>query len=148
MTEQGGFTGDETEPIRPNFSPSNVPPAGWYPVDGEQRYWDGIGWTEHRAPAAGSPYYGQGYYGQGYEAPLVITDARSNNSVEIVIAWIFTVVSLGYMFPWAIAATRGKSNSWAVGLLTFFLGWTFVAWFAALVLACLPHQRMLVHYRS
>lgn len=25
-------------------------PAGWYPLDGEQRYWDGTGWTEHTAP--------------------------------------------------------------------------------------------------
>lgn len=30
-------------------------PAGWYPAaDGSQRYWDGIQWTEHTAPAAGA----------------------------------------------------------------------------------------------
>lgn len=29
-------------------------PAGWYPAaDGSQRYWDGVQWTEHTAPAAG-----------------------------------------------------------------------------------------------
>ena len=27
-------------------------PPGWYPSEGEQRYWDGEQWTEHRAPAA------------------------------------------------------------------------------------------------
>ncbi len=33
-------------------------PAGWYPDpdgSGGQRYWDGSGWTEHRAPAAHEP---------------------------------------------------------------------------------------------
>ena len=25
-------------------------PAGWYPVGGLQRYWDGRGWTAHTAP--------------------------------------------------------------------------------------------------
>lgn len=32
-------------------------PAGWYPdptVPGQQRYWDGTGWTEHTAPGPGS----------------------------------------------------------------------------------------------
>ena len=31
-------------------------PAGWYPdpeLPGQQRYWDGLAWTEHRAPGAG-----------------------------------------------------------------------------------------------
>jgi hypothetical protein len=31
-------------------------PGGWYPdpeVPGQQRYWDGSGWTEHRAPGSG-----------------------------------------------------------------------------------------------
>lgn len=31
-------------------------PAGWYPVQGgNQRYWDGTAWTDHVAPAPGSP---------------------------------------------------------------------------------------------
>jgi hypothetical protein len=32
----------------------STPPASWYPDPehaGWQRYWDGTGWTEHRAPA-------------------------------------------------------------------------------------------------
>ena len=32
---------------------SDLPPANWYPdpeVPGQQRYWDGTRWTEHRAP--------------------------------------------------------------------------------------------------
>ncbi len=35
--------------------PGPMPPAGWFPdpqVPGQQRYWDGTRWTEHRAPGA------------------------------------------------------------------------------------------------
>jgi hypothetical protein len=34
---------------------SDTTPAGWYPdpeMPGQQRYWDGTQWTEHRAPGA------------------------------------------------------------------------------------------------
>jgi hypothetical protein len=44
------------------------------------------------------------------------------------------------MLPWAVAATRGKSNALAIGLLNFLLGWTFIGWLAALVMACGSHQ--------
>jgi hypothetical protein len=36
---------------------SDLPPANWYPdpeVPGQQRYWDGTQWTEHRAPGVGA----------------------------------------------------------------------------------------------
>jgi len=48
----------------------------------------------------------------------VVSDAH------ITIAWVITVLTLGYMLPWAIAATRRKSNSAAIALLNFFAGWT------------------------
>jgi hypothetical protein len=44
------------------------------------------------------------------------------------------------MLPWAIAATRGKSNQAAIGLLNLLLGWTLIGWVVALVMACQPHQ--------
>jgi hypothetical protein len=177
MSEQGGSAADETTPIgathqpatlptepvelatnpaaatAPNFEPpwtlpAVVPttapvlttPAGWYPLNGEQRYWDGVHWTEHRAPAAAPSYR------PAYQAPMVLTDARTNGA-EVTIAWIVTVLTLGYMLPWAIAATRGKSNSWAVGLVNFLLGWTFIGWVVALVMACMPHQVAAVYHR-
>ena len=37
------------------------------------------------------------------------------SSAEVVIAWVITCLTLGYMLPWAVAATRGKSNSVAIG---------------------------------
>jgi uncharacterized protein DUF2510 len=32
----------------------NTPAPGWYPSDGQMRYWDGTRWTEHTAPAGGA----------------------------------------------------------------------------------------------
>lgn len=45
------------------MSSSNAgpPAAGWYPdpqQPGQQRYWDGNAWTEHRAPSAPSEQSG------------------------------------------------------------------------------------------
>jgi Superinfection immunity protein/Protein of unknown function (DUF2510) len=155
MTDQGGFQGDETAPIAASFPaptsalpavvapapPVVTTPAGWYQLHGGQRYWDGYRWTEHTAPAP-VPVYAPAYH-----VPMVVTDARTN-AVDVTIAWILTVVSVGYMLPWAIAATRGKSNSGAVGLVNFLLGWTFIGWVAALVMACSAHQVAFVHHRG
>jgi T4 superinfection immunity protein/uncharacterized protein DUF2510 len=178
MTDQGGFQADETAPIAATFPAATFPaeivastansaapiaqsfapsaalpavvppaapivmtPAGWYPLNGEQRYWDGLKWTEHRARAA------LPVYRPVFQAPMVVTDARTNGA-EVAIAWVLTVLSIGYMLPWAIAATRGKSNSWAVGLVNFLLGWTFIGWIVALVMACTAHQVAFVQHRT
>ncbi|MDQ2754001.1 MAG: superinfection immunity protein [Actinomycetota bacterium] len=66
-----------------------------------------------------------------------MTDRR-DKSTQAVIAWILTVLTLFYFSPWAIAATRGKSNSGMIGLLNFLLGWTLIGWIVALVMACTP----------
>ena len=84
-------------------------------------------------PAPQPPYQPQ-MYGPGY-----LTD-RSDKSVQAVFAWVFTVLTLLYFLPWAIAASRGKSNSGLLGLLTLLLGWTFIGWIVLLVMACQPHQ--------
>ena len=177
MTDAGGSQSDETAPITsyqappspteavapgagsltpsaptfapPSYIPTVVPPtgpmvttpAGWYPLHGEQRYWDGTRWTQHTAPAAVPTYR------PSFQAPVIMTDARTNGA-EVAIAWILTVLTLGYMLPWAIAATRGKSNSLAIGLVNFLLGWTFIGWVAALVMACTSHQVAFVQQRT
>jgi hypothetical protein len=69
--------------------------------------------------------------------PLVASPTA--NTAEVVAAWIITVLTAGYMLPWAIAATRGKANSASIALVNFLLGWTFVGWIAALVMACTEH---------
>jgi Superinfection immunity protein/Protein of unknown function (DUF2510) len=106
-------------------TPEPVPP-GWYQADGGLRWWDGHRWTEHVQPVAP---------GQ----PVVVTDARVN-ATEAIIAWIVAVFSGFYMLPWAVAATRGKSNSATIGLINLLLGWTVIGWVVALVMACTPHR--------
>lgn len=134
----------DSEPNRPQAA------AGWYPLEGELGYWDGREWTEHRAPVTLPGQVIQARqivhtYPAMQPHPMVITDSRVNQA-ETTIAWIFTVLTLGYMLPWAVAATRGKSNSWAVGLVNFLLGWTFFGWIAAFIMACMAHQ--VVGYRE
>ena len=115
-------------------TPEPVPP-GWYQADGGLRWWDGHQWTEHVQPA--SSYASQ--YGGPPGRPVVVTDARVSVA-EVTIAWIVAVLSGFYMLPWAIAATRGKSNSGTVGLVNLLLGWTVIGWVVALVMACTPHR--------
>lgn len=57
------------------------------------------------------------------------------STAHIVIAWIVTVLTGFYMLPWAIAATRSKQNIGPIVLINVFLGWTFIGWVAALVMA-------------
>ena len=60
----------------------------------------------------------------------------SVSGAQVVIAWFLTAATFGYLLPWAIAATRHKSNAKAIAVLTAFTGWTGVGWFVALVMAC------------
>lgn len=123
----------EIEPV------ANGPAPGWYPANGELRYWDGAQWTEHRAPAS-TPLPAQPAGVAAYPGySTVVTDARQSG-IETALAWVFTVLTLGYFLPWAVAATRGKSNSLIVLLLNFLLGWTLIGWIVALVMACTAHQ--------
>lgn len=68
------------------------------------------------------------------------TDIKVGNGAEVLVAWILAVITAGYMLPWAVAASRGKSNSTAIGLVNFFAGWTVLGWIAALIMACGAHQ--------
>ncbi len=62
--------------------------------------------------------------------------APRTNTVEVVFAWIFALLTFLYMLPWAIAATRGKQDSMMIAVINFFLGWSIVGWIVALVMAC------------
>lgn len=95
---------------------SDLPPANWYPdpeVPGQQRYWDGTQWTEHRAPLAGSPAVsGQQQAGWDPDRPAGSTvpqQARSTNGLAVA-AMIIALVSL----PLAIVLIGGLGGVLAV----------------------------------
>jgi len=69
----------------------------------------------------------------------VIRD-RKSRPVQLWVAWVAALLTLGYMLPWAIAVTRGKANAGAIGWVDLLVGWTFIGWVAALVMACTAHQ--------
>ena len=49
------------------------------------------------------------YSGYGHDTSL------AQRTVTVPIAWLVALITLGYMLPWAIAASRGKSNAGAIG---------------------------------
>jgi hypothetical protein len=117
-----------------------------------------VAWSRPEAPTAEAPTpAAPGYHPTGptYSPPVpayhpqapapyivpsvVVTDQRDRSGMAIV-AWIFTVITGLYFLPWAIAATRGKSNAGTIGLITWLLGWTVVGWIVALVMACTAHR--------
>ena len=76
-------------------------------------------------------------------APAPATDRREQSGAVIAIAWVCAVLSFGYMLPWAIAATRGRSNVAAIGLINLLLGWSFIGWVVSLVMACQSHTPLM-----
>ena len=118
---------------------------GWYPDTshaGMDRYHDGQGWTPHWQPSAPSaqavvPTYAAPVptYQGANTRTVAVSTSRGPNTAVVVIAWIIAVLSLGYMLPWAIAATRNSSSQWAVFAVNLLLGWTFLGWIAALIMA-------------
>jgi hypothetical protein len=97
-------------------------------------------------PRAVQPYAAAGQpptapYGPATGLPLggafahTTMAARPVGSVHIAIAWVFAVLTIGYFLPWAIAATRQRSNTLAIALLNFLVGWTFIGWIAALIMS-------------
>lgn len=101
-----------------------------------------VGWTGpplHHPPAAVNvPSQPVAVGTVGYQG--FATDQRPPGTAVVTIAWIAAVLTLGYMLPWAIAATRGRSNQAAIGIIDLLLGWTFVGWVVSLVMACQAHQ--------
>ena len=80
--------------------------------------------------------------------PLVYAPRRGADPVHVVIAWVCTVFTGGYFLPWAIAATRGKSNTLSIALINFLLGWTVIGWIVALVMACMAEPKVPVVQQS
>lgn len=70
----------------------------------------------------------------------LVTDHRRRRLRRILLTWFATFCTCGYLFPWAVATTRGKANADAIGLINFAFGWTVIGWFVALGQACKGHR--------
>ncbi len=81
------------------------------------------------------PYarYGPGRYPQTY---VYVPQQHRSSTAHLVFAWLAAALSAGYMLPWAIGATRNRTNCAATALVNFFFGWTLIGWVIALVMAC------------
>ena len=118
-------TPTEPYPVRPSTEQGY--PVQDYPV---QRY-----------PVQPEPVHTQ--QPSSYTAPLPVVAGQAQllparprvGGLHVALAWVFTVLSLGYFLPWAIAATRQRSNALAIGVLNLLVGWTLICWIAALVMA-------------
>jgi Superinfection immunity protein/Protein of unknown function (DUF2510) len=72
--------------------------------------------------------------------PAPATDKRPVWTGTVIIGWTLAVITIGYLIPLAVAMTRGKSNVGGVAIVNIFLGWTFIGWAVALVMACTAHH--------
>jgi hypothetical protein len=70
----------------------------------------------------------------------VLTDQHSVRTGAIVAAWVLAAITLGYLVPYAVAVSRGKSNSGAIFVVNLFAGWTVIGWIVALVMAAQAHR--------
>lgn len=81
----------------------NQSPAGWHPDPFDPRrlrYWDGVQWTEHRAPNPGQGQPPQPYYGHVPQPPYAPphNDANTLSIIGIVlgaVAFVFCPVLFG-----------------------------------------------------
>ena len=74
-----------------------------------------------------------GYYPSYPGGSTVVVTAPRCSTAHIVIAWVLTVLTLGYLLPWAIAASRGHRDVGGIALVDLLLGWSLVGWIVALV---------------
>ncbi len=111
---------------------------GWYPDPtrpGYQQYFDGYFWTGQVAPLPTPVYAAPQAYGTTQYVAAQYVDRPAPNGGLVAVAWIVAFLTFLYMLPWAIAATRSKSNQGAIGIVNLLLGWSLIGWVVALVMA-------------
>ncbi len=111
------FNAPPNWPLPAGFMPPEgwQPPVQWGPAPHGWRFW----LQDH--PQVQAPQFHQGvapYYGS---ALAIQTDQKTDTTITI-LAWILAFVTLFYMLPWAVAATRGKSNHGAICVVNLLLG--------------------------
>ena len=96
-------------------------------------------------PPAPGPYGPSGYLTVHSQ---VVTQPHRSSTAHLVIAWIVAVLTVGYMLPWAIAATRNKSNTAAIALINLLLGWSLVGWVVALVMSVSSEPQPVIYVNT
>lgn len=96
------------------------------------------------------PYQPGPYHPGSYHAvhTQVLAQPYRCSTAHIVIAWVVAVFTLGYMLPWAIAATRHKSNTAVIALINLLLGWSLVGWIVALVMSVTTEPQPVVYVNT
>jgi len=49
---------------------------------------------------------------------------------------VIVVLLFFYFIPWLVSASRHHHNQGGIFLLNLLVGWTFIGWLAALIMAC------------
>ena len=68
-----------------------------------------------------------------------MTDQRDRPLIATV-AIVTAILTAGSMVPWAVAATRGRSNHWAVFRVDLLTGWAVLGRVVALYLSLTSHR--------
>lgn len=112
------------------------PPAGWYPdpeQPGQQRYWDGQQWTEHRAPLAPQPAAQWSTPGQSPAYTAAGQQEQNQKALWSMILGILGLVCcglftgipaliLGHLAKQEIAASGGRQSGGGMAQAGFILG--------------------------
>lgn len=83
----------------------NPPPAGWYPSDHGERYWDGTAWTAHTRPApqfAAGPPAAPAYYAPQQPAKT----SHTARNILLVFAVLFVLLVGGCVAVIGLAANE------------------------------------------
>ena len=79
-----------------------------------------------------------------YAPSVILPPPHRSSTAHLVCAWLAAALTIGYMLPWAIGASRNRPNCVAIALINLFLGWSLIGWIAALILACGSDARPVV----
>jgi hypothetical protein len=93
-------------------SPPLMPPSGWYP-DPEQawtwRYWDGAGWTDHRAPRLMAPGRDPFSFSVWFEESFAAFKAVARRvGLLIAAVWVIAVALYGVVFYSVFNSSNGR----------------------------------------
>ena len=73
---------------------------------------------------------------------MLLSGAEADRILGTLVTFLLLIGGLGiYFIPYLTANARSHPNAGAIGALNFFLGWTLLAWVAALVWALTAPKR-------